>query len=173
MLAEVVQGRLTTPERLRQALAAQARMPRRRWLTSILDDLASGVCSTLESGYLSRVERAHGLPRGRRQTEDHLFGRVHRRDVDYGILVVELDGRAFHDSAGQRERDLDRDLDLAAARGTPTVRLGYGQVFERACRTATRIASVLRRAGWSGHPYRCGTTCALDISAADSPHQVG
>ncbi|MGD9960072.1 hypothetical protein [Nocardioides sp.] len=73
---------------------------------------------------------------------------------DFG-LVVELDDRAFHCSVADRDRDLDRDLEAAVER-LETLRIGYGQVFERPCDTANRVASVLRRRGWSGIPTGCG-----------------
>lgn len=64
-----------------------------------------------EHAYLTRVERPHGLPRPRRQAVPP--GQRVLRDVDYEAsgLVVELDGRLFHSSAGARDADLERDLD--------------------------------------------------------------
>ena len=48
--------------------------------------------SALEHGYLNRVERVY-------------------RDAAYTEhVLVELDGRLFHDSTGARDRDFDRDL---------------------------------------------------------------
>jgi hypothetical protein len=81
------------------------------------------------------------------------------RDVLYDCgLVVELDGRLFHDTTEQRDRDLERDLD-AAVTHLLTVRLGWGQVFDRPCRTATRLGLLLGRRGWAGGAQRCGPTC--------------
>jgi hypothetical protein len=82
--------------------------------------------------------------------------------VEYeGGLVVELDGRLFHDSTAQRDRDLDRDLDAAAVADKRTVRVGYGQVFDRACWTARRIELLLTRAGWRGRSRACSPECSL------------
>jgi hypothetical protein len=122
----------------------------------VLRDIAEGTCSVLEHGYLTRVERPHGLPRGRRQRPAvSARGRVFR-DVDYKQfgLIVELDGRAFHESVADRDRDLDRDLDAAVER-RETVRIGYGQVFDRGCSTAWRIGSILLNRGWRGSPTNC------------------
>ena len=69
-------------------------------------------------------------------------------------LVAELDGRLFHDNAQQRDRDLDRDLDDAAD-GHVVVRLGWGQVTRRACRTARRLATLLATRGWTGAMSAC------------------
>jgi very-short-patch-repair endonuclease len=103
-----------------------------------------------------KVERAQGLPTGIRQQPGRSSrGKVYR-DVSYDEfgLIVELDGRAFHDSTAARDRDLDRDLD-AATEGRETVRLGYGQIFERPCATAARVTAILRRCGWPGDPATC------------------
>jgi hypothetical protein len=117
-------------------------------------------------GYLHRVERAHGLAPAERQVVDRLGAGSVYRDVVYpGGLVVELDGRLFHDTTRQRDRDFDRDLDAAAA-GTKTVRLSYGQVFERPCWTAARVARILDLHGWRGRPGRCGPACDLPGSNA-------
>ena len=106
----------------------------------------------LEHGYLTRVERPHGLPAGDRQQA----GGGAYRDVAYPEhgTYVELDGRLFHDNGRARDADLDRDLD-AAADGHETLRLGWGQVFDRPCATALRVAAVLRARGWTGTLRRC------------------
>ena len=86
------------------------------------------------------------------------------RDVQYRSqgLVVELDGRLFHDNASARDRDLDRDLD-AAVDGLLSVRLGWGQVFARPCETAQRIGRLLGARGWSGTITLCSQcTNAVD-----------
>ncbi len=154
-LADAVQSRLTTVPRIRAALAARTRLARRTFLDGVLADLAAGACSTLEQGYLARVERPHGLPRGLRQPAAWSSGRIYR-DVEYvdqGV-VVELDGRLFHDSAEARDRDLGRDLDAAVDLRT-TVRLGWGQVFDRGCDTAVRVAALLSQRGWTGTLAPC------------------
>ncbi|MBA8802815.1 very-short-patch-repair endonuclease [Nocardioides ginsengisegetis] len=113
----------------------------------------------LEHDYLVRVERAHGLPRGRRQASHRHAGSLMFRDVQYDDLelVVELDGRLFHGSVRARDRDMDRDL-FAAVDGSETLRLGWGQVFDRPCATARGVAAVMRRRGWTG-ALRTRPTC--------------
>lgn len=154
-LADAVQGRLTTPARLRTTLETRSRIARRPLLGGVLLDLELGACSVLEHGYLNRVERRHGLATAERQVSDSLRGPIYR-DVEYAELglAVELDGRLFHDNATARDLDLDRDLDTALT-DRLTVRLGWGQVFDRPCRTAASIATLLTRRGWSGTPSRC------------------
>ena len=155
VLADAVQSRRTTAARMEEALAGRSRIAGRRFLREVLADIGQGTCSVLEHGYLTRVERPHGLPTARRQVRESPRGAVYR-DVVYGDLgrLVELDGRLFHDSATDRDRDLERDLD-AAVGGRATVRLGWGQVFRRPCRTALRIGRWLQAGGWDAAPHTC------------------
>ncbi len=167
ILTAPVRARRTTAPRLAHALARRKRFPDRRWFAGVLSDLAEGVHSTLEHGYVERVERAHGLPRGTRQAAgDGPVGRVYR-DAAYDGLIVELDGRAHHDHARARDRDFDRDLD-AALSGLRTVRLTYGQVFDRPCTTALKIAGLLQEAGWTGHPHPCARQRCRLVSPTDT-----
>lgn len=156
VLAEACGSRRTTALRLLEAVERRPRVPRRGWLTGVLHDVASGTCSVLEHGYLVRVERPHGLPTARRQASGRHGSATVYRDAEYEEfdLVVELDGRLFHDSAQARDRDMDRDLD-AAADGRVTLRVGYGQVFDRACATARRVGAVLARRGWTEQVTSC------------------
>ena len=155
LIADAVQARRTTANRILEALGTRGRIARRAFLSGVLLDVAGGTCSVLEHGYLTRVERAHGLPTPGRQVRASTRGPIYR-DVDYQRfgLIVELDGRQFHDNAAARDDDLERDLDSAIERGM-TVRLGWGQVFARACLTAPKIGMLLQRRGWDGAPHRC------------------
>ena len=160
VVADACGGRRTTAVRLGQAFAARERSPRRVFLSGVLADVAEGACSVLEHAYLVKVERAHGLPRGLRQRRaDATMGVVYR-DVTYDDLDLDLDGRLYHDSVEQRDRDLDRDLDAAVDSRLP-VRLGYGQVVDRPCLTAGRVTLLLRARGWQGSPRHCGPNCSL------------
>ena len=159
-----IQARRTTALRLQQALKARPRMPDRRWLERLLGDLLLGTHSVLEHGYLVNVERPHGLPRGDRQVRAAASGQRIFRDLLAGSLVIELDGRTHHDDAAAWESAHDRDLDAAVA-GLSTVRLTYGQVFDKACWTAVRLEVLLRRAGWTGRATACGPECAVRQSA--------
>jgi hypothetical protein len=164
VLADACGSRRTSADRLSQALADRPRAHRRPWIQAILEDVESGTCSVLEHGYLTLVERPHGLPRGSRQAP--VQGRARRmwQDVRYERcgVIVELDGRMFHSSAAARDSDLERDLDSVAHRDDATVRLGYGQVFKRGCSTAVKLAAVLARRGWPGTARRCANCGASD-----------
>ncbi len=158
-LARAVQGRRTTAARLLTALEGRQRISRRRWMSGVLHDVAQGACSVLEHGYLNRVERRHGLAPARRQVRDRVGAGVIYRDVEYHVgLVVELDGRLFHDTTTQRDTDLDRDL-LSAVDGKDSIRLSYGQVFDRGCWTAGQVGVLLQARGWQGAARACSAAC--------------
>lgn len=156
LLADASQTRLTTATKIADVLR-ERRLTGRALLLEMLDDLATGACSVLEREYLTAVERAHGLPTGRRQKPTTTAGRSAYRDVDYEEhdLVVELDGRAFHDSAGARDADAHRDLEARVTEEVTTVRITYGLVFGTPCRTAAHVAALLQRRGWTGEMTRC------------------
>lgn len=157
LLADACGARRTTAERLLRRLDERARTPRRDFLCGVLADVADGTCSVLEHGYLTLVERPHGLPAGERQAVRVTGGTRTYLDVRYAALGldVELDGWLFHGSAAARDRDLARDLDAAVEEAGTTLRLGYGQVFDRGCATAAAVARVMQRLGWTGEPTRC------------------
>ncbi len=155
VVAAAVGSRRTTAGRLREALGRRSRIRRRAFLTVLLDDVAAGACSVLEHGYLTKVERAHALPTADRQTKASVHGPVFR-DVYYPRFgrVIELDGQLDHTHLRDRDADLDRDL-AAAADGLSSVRLGWGQVFERHCWTAVQVGRLLTAGGWAGTIRRC------------------
>ena len=84
--------------------------------------------AVLENAYLNRVERAHGLPRGRRQKPSRSADGVIYRDVEYEEfdLIVELDGRLWREGLRQRAKDMERDLD-AAVDGRKSVRVSWAR----------------------------------------------
>lgn len=156
VLADACQTRQTTAAALSGTLQARARVRDKQRLLDLLDDLAAGACSVLEREYL-RLERTHGLPEADRQEPGWSSGRRAYRDAPYRQfgLVVELDGKAFHDTTLDRDRDFDRDLETAVGTDCRTVRLTYGQVFRHGCRTIHRIAVLLGRGGWHGAFRKC------------------
>ena len=55
---------------------------------------------------------------------------------------------------------MERDLDAALV-GKDTVRLGWGQVFDRPCSTAAKVAALHAARGWAGSPQSCGDECGI------------
>lgn len=117
----------------------------------------------LEHAYLTRVERAHGLPAADRQSARVTASGRQYRDAEYRSfgLVVELDGALGHDTWRAQGRDADRDLDDLALLGARTARLRWAQVLGTPCRTADRLGRVLQRGGWTGAPCPCGPDCTI------------
>lgn len=159
-LSTAIQRQRTTPGRLLATLNAYQRHPFRKAISATLIEVADGAQSPLEIDFLRDVERAHGLPKARRQR------RRGRRitDAEYlgGLVIVELDGRMGHESWGQF-RDMERD-NCHTVLGSYTLRYGYRDVRTRPCEMAAQIAELLTRLGWAGQPTRCrrcrGTTRA-------------
>ena len=162
LIADACQRRRTTPARVRNVLAGRGKVTHRAWLLRALDDVGDGALSVLESGYLRGVERAHGLPRGRRQQHDRTSAGSVFRDVLYAgqRLLVELDGRVGHELFADRAGDQSRDL-VAATADLMTLRLGWRLVQKETCTTAARVAEVLARRGWTGTPRACCGTCRV------------
>lgn len=154
VVAAAVGARSTTAARLGAALSRRRRIARRAFLQGVVDDVAQGACSVLEVAYLRDVERAHSLPRGRRQAPRP--DRPGLRDVLYveQETIVELDGRLDHTRMADRGADLDRDLQ-ALTDGLVTARVGWGQAVRRSCRTARAVGSLLQARGWTGTPTAC------------------
>ena len=153
LVTRAVQLRLVSASTLLEALGQRAQHRHRRLLEELLGDVADGVESPLELHYLRDVERAHRLPRGRRNR--YRAGLRHRSDVGYDdfALLVELDGRLGHADEG-RFRDFRRDNDFAL-RSLVTLRYGWHDVVERPCEVAQQVASVLGAHGWTGVMSRC------------------
>lgn len=162
VIADACQRGRTTPDRVRATLRLRSRVRHGAWLRAALDDVAVGAYSALESRYLNRVERAHGLPRGLRQRRcTGPMGAVYR-DVEYvdqGV-IVELDGRWHREDARTRWDDMGRDL-AAAGEDRLTIRLGWRHCDRDACPTAAQLTKVLRARGWSGTGHPCGPRCSL------------
>jgi very-short-patch-repair endonuclease len=150
-LTIAVQARKTTPERILRAARGRHFLRHRGLVEDVLVDVRAGVRSPIELDYLRDVERAHGLPVGRRQ--------VGRRNTevdvyyeDYG-LMVELDGRLGHTGMG-RFRDMRRD-NAATTDGLATLRYGKADVFGIPCAVAQEVGVNLARLGWRGVPRQC------------------
>lgn len=162
LLTDAARDRAIGVRRLKEAERRRGRLHHRAFVVALLDDIATGVQSVLEHGYLLRVERAHALPTPSRQVQRRTAAGKEYRDVeyeDYG-MVVELDGVLGHDSFDAGGRDAGRDL-ADRVSGRRAVRLRWHQVFRTPCETAASLAALLRQAGWTGTPKDCGPGCPV------------
>lgn len=104
-ICRAIGRRRTTPDRLRQAMAARPRMRWRQDLELALDD-AQGVLSVLEHRYVRGVERPHGLPVALRQAR--VWQGTGNRYLDNLYeeyrACVEIDGAAAHDLSRRGKR---------------------------------------------------------------------
>lgn len=97
-ICRAVGRRRTTAERLRAALDARGRFPRRHETELALGDAGAGASSWLERQYVRGVEIPHGLPTAIRQARvrqgngNRYLDNLYR---DY-LLCVEIDGTAAH-----------------------------------------------------------------------------
>ena len=156
-ISQALSQQLVTVGMLRATLDARKRMRWRVWLTEALADAEEGAYFPLERRYVRDVERAHRLPKARRQARRTIAGRAHRKDVwyePYGVCV-ELDGTAYHGHE-QVWRDKRRDNVNLSVDDIRTYRFGLVDVTERACDSAAMVAASLRRKGWQGQARACG-----------------
>lgn len=160
-LSRAIGRRLTTPDRLRAALDARSRVRWRESLSIALGDVGAGVHSPLELRYVTRVERAHGLPSARRQACVLVGGKRRYLDNLYeeARLAVELDGLAAHPPE-QRWADSHRDNEIAGV-GILTLHYSWHDVDAAPCATAGQVGELLTMRGSDVTLRRCGPACSL------------
>ncbi len=108
------------------AAIAAGNVPGRAQLLHLADLLVTGCRSELEIWGYQKVFRHPALPSAVHQLPVRLGDRTIYLDGAYRdeLVAVELDGRQYHSSPDQHERDLRRDSALAA-RGWLTVRFTH------------------------------------------------
>jgi len=168
-ITRAFQKNLTSEGNLRQAMAGRKKIRWRDRLDAAIPMAATGTHSPLEYRYDRDVEQAHGLPPARKQVPftkpDGTRGFRDRYYDRYG-LVVELDGKRYHD--GDR-RDHDRRRDNAATATTgATLRYGWDDVTRVRCETAAQVYAALRKRGYAGTLKPCSATCVALAEAAKS-----
>lgn len=161
LLADVARSRVARLDQVEAAVRDRHRVRGRRRFEELLGDL-DGIESTLEYAYRRDVERAHGLPVGRRNVSVSAGTRTDVVYDEYGVLV-ELDGRLGHQDAGSAFRDMNRD-NLHLLSGSPTLRYGSVDVRGRFCEVARQVGFLLESRGWPGPVLpcpRCRTVIAV------------
>ncbi len=165
LMAKACQSRITSEERLRQALVTRPTQPHRALITEALGMVGAGAESVAEVRYVRDVELAHGLPEGRRQ-EPAPGSRSRDSHYESVGVVVEIDGRLGHEGWAGRQSDVRRDR-TAAVGGLMTVRGSWLDVAVTPCEFADDLSRIFRSRGWLGSPQPCGLpTCALEDRAA-------
>jgi hypothetical protein len=153
--------RLTTEQKLRDALALRKKMRWRAELDDVLAAAGDGIHSVLEYRYLRDVERAHGLPRSRHQVRVVIDSKIVYRDLYYDEyqVAMELDGRLAHPD-DERWRDNQRDIQ-AGTLGVQTCRYSWRDIYAHPCETAVLQARILQQRGWRGTPRPCSPGCPV------------
>lgn len=154
-ICRAIGRRRTTPDRLREAMAARPRMRWRADLELALGD-AQRVLSVLERRYVRGVERPHGLPVAVRQARVwHGTGNRYLDNLYEGYRAcVEIDGATAH-PADEQWRDKNRDRWNAVHQKIDTIRIGaLGlRTHDAQCSTAADVATWLSGRGpATGHP---------------------
>jgi very-short-patch-repair endonuclease len=140
--------RLVTPAEVRAELRRSTRIRGRRRLLELADLIDAGCESELEIwGYLD-VFDVPGLAHAARQRIVHVGSKTYRLDLSYGEerLAVELDGRKYHASPAQWERDIARDLALATI-GWQTIRLSHSRLTNDVEGCRRQVLQVLAARG--------------------------
>jgi len=155
--------RLLTVDQLRAAAARRERLRWRADVSAALEEIAQGVHSNLERGYLRNVERPHRLPKARRQMRQRQGSRSAYLDNSYDDfgLAVELDGLGTH-PAESRWQDIRRDNYMAEA-GIITLRYSWADISRRPCQVAAQIGQVLQIRGWTGSLVSCRLECLAGL----------
>jgi hypothetical protein len=140
----------TSPQQIINLVEDLPTLPNRQRLLELVGGYAQGIHSPLEVRYARDVERAHGLPPGRRQVN---VLNAYRTDVLYEPypLIVELDGVAFHVN---KLADMERD-NWHLLEGLATLRFGWQAVARQPCQVATQVATALHVTGWPGPTHPC------------------
>ncbi len=149
LITRALAQRTTTAPRIMTAAEERIRLRHRTTIRALCDATTGGIESVLEWRYLERVERQHALPPLERQAQVGRY-RLDGLYREFGI-IVELDGRAFHDAA----RDMERDNFNAVHHGLTTLRYGWHAVTSTPCDVARQVADMLSHRGWAGSLRRC------------------
>jgi hypothetical protein len=129
-LLEAYRRRLLSAPRLARAAESAWWVKGVRSLREVVTLVLAGCESELELWGYTDVFDVPGLDDAARQRVVHVRGETYRLDMAYEeeMLNVELDGRAFHASADQWSRDIERDLAVATI-GWQTIRLPHNRLF--------------------------------------------
>ncbi|WP_051366873.1 DUF559 domain-containing protein [Hamadaea tsunoensis] len=137
-----ITGRLTTADRLAEAVSRSPHLAGRAALVDLVGRLAAGCHSPLEI-FGADVVFA-GLSGARRQVPVIAGGRRYYLDLYLSgeRIDIELDGASWHSSAAQRENDMRRDAALAA-QGILVVRFSYRRLVNEPRRVRAEVEEII------------------------------
>lgn len=145
-----VTKRLVSPGQLRAALDASPRVPLRRQLERRLVAIEAGAESFLEEVSTFDVFNTKEFAHLVRQHEVVHEGELFRLDMYDPVTrtCIEADGKRYHSTPEQHQRDTRRDA-ILATRGILTVRLTYDDICDRPewCRMIVREVLRARATG--------------------------
>lgn len=150
VVARSFSERRSTPDRLLASLSRRQRLRHRQTVEDLCSVAGRGIESVLEWRYQERVERRHRLPTPERQVGLQAGTRVDGLYREFG-LVIELDGRRFHDVS----KDMVRDNRHVLLHRVDTLRYGWHAVTTDPCAVAAQVAQALTARGWKGHLRLC------------------
>lgn len=150
-----VRRRLTTAAALQVELGRHRFLQQRPTLVRLVASVAAGCRSELELWGYERVFTGADFAELARQVEVVVEGRLVVLDSydPRAALAIELDGRQYHDSARDRERDTERDALLAGV-GIQTVRFPHSRLTRSPdqCRRDALRTQETRRSQLEGRP---------------------
>jgi hypothetical protein len=159
----------TSEARLKAAIAGRKKLRWRGRLDEIISMAAGGTHSPLEYRYDRDVERAHGLTQALKQvpfTKPNGTRGFRDRYYDKFGLVVELDGKQYHDG-DRRDQDRRRDNHATMTAGA-TLRYGWDDVMRTPCETAAQVYAALRGRGYAGTLKPCSAACTALAGPSDA-----
>ncbi|WP_212827906.1 DUF559 domain-containing protein [Catellatospora sp. TT07R-123] len=138
--------RMTTPQRLSEALERAPRLAGRRHLVRLIGLLDVGCRSPLELWGHDHVFVGRPFAGLRRQVAVRLEDRTVYLDLldEQTGLNIELDGAAYHSSRQDRERDLRRDAALTAL-GFTVVRYSAARLYREPQIVRAEVLRMLTR----------------------------
>ncbi|PWJ56344.1 Protein of unknown function [Quadrisphaera granulorum] len=148
-----VRKRLLTAADLDDELTARRQVAGAAELRQLVGKIRAGCRSELELWGYDHVFTGPEFMHLRRQVEVVAAGQLSVLDGydEAAALAVELDGRAYHDSPWQRERDIARDARVAGL-GVQTLRFSHRRLTTEpeACRREVLEVAAVRRAQLAG-----------------------
>jgi hypothetical protein len=143
-LLAAVNARMTTPVRVRGALDRAPRLPERARLADLITKIEQGCRSPLELWGYERVFAGPGFARLRWQVPIRLGQRTVWLDAydEDSATNFELDGAKYHASPRDRERDLQRDAELAVL-GIHPVRFTHHRLTHEVGRVREQALAIM------------------------------